>query len=155
VLREVPDALLLLVGDGPNRSRVERLAQRLGVADSVIFTGSVPWEEMPAYTDAGDVFAMPCRTRLFGLEAEAFGIVFLEAAACGLPVVAGDSGGAPEVAAIVGGRVVTAIHVERLSTELAAMLMPPSTESRSADPGIEVSEWRATASRLSEVLVGG
>jgi len=96
VLESAPEARLLLVGDGPNRSRVERLARSLGLADSVIFTGSVPWEEMPAYTDAGDVFAMPCRTRRFGLEAEAFGIVFLEAQACGLPAVVGDSGGAPE-----------------------------------------------------------
>ena len=67
-----------------------------GCARSVVFTGSVPWSEMPAHTDAGDVFAMPCRTRLGGLEPEAFGIVALEAAACGLPVVIGDSGGAPE-----------------------------------------------------------
>ena len=51
---------------------------------------------MPAYVDAGDVFAMPCRTRRLGLEVEAWGIVFLEAQACGLPVVIGDSGGAPE-----------------------------------------------------------
>jgi phosphatidylinositol alpha-1,6-mannosyltransferase len=97
VLDAVPDARLLLVGDGPYRSKVERLARRLGVEGSVIFTGSVSWEEMSAYTDAGDVFAMPVRSRLFGLEAEAFGIVFLEAAACGLPVVAGDSGGVREV----------------------------------------------------------
>ncbi|GAB2755327.1 glycosyltransferase family 4 protein [Nocardioides pakistanensis] len=100
VLRELPDARLLLVGDGPDRRRIERLARRLGVSDSVIFTGSVPWDEVPAYTDAGDVFAMPVRSRLFGLEAEAFGIVFLEAAACGLPVVAGDSGGALEAASL-------------------------------------------------------
>jgi phosphatidylinositol alpha-1,6-mannosyltransferase len=106
VLREFPDAVLLLVGDGPNRSRVERLAERLGIEDTVIFAGSVPWEEVPAYTDAGNVFAMPCRTRLFGLEAEAFGIVFLEAAACGLQVIAGDSGGAPGVAAGLGARAV-------------------------------------------------
>ncbi len=65
----------------------------------MIFTGGVPWDEVPAYTDAGDVFAMPCRTRLFGLEPEAFGIVFLEAQACGLPVLAGDSGGASEALA--------------------------------------------------------
>ena len=99
VLAELPEARLLLVGDGPNRTAVERLAARLGVSDSVIFTGSVPWDEVPAYTDAGDVFAMPCRTRLFGLEPEAFGIVFLEAQACGLPVLVGDSGGAPEALA--------------------------------------------------------
>jgi phosphatidylinositol alpha-1,6-mannosyltransferase len=99
VLREVPEARLLLVGDGPNRARVQRLARRRGVADSVIFTGSVPWQDMPAYTDAGDVFAMPCRTRRFGLEAEAFGIVFLEAQALGLPVIIGASGGAQETLA--------------------------------------------------------
>lgn len=102
VRRELPDARLLLVGDGPDRRRVERLVRRLGVTDSVIFTGSVPWDEVPAYTDAGDVFAMPVRSRLFGLEAEAFGIVFLEAGACGLPVVAGDSGGALEAARMSG-----------------------------------------------------
>jgi phosphatidylinositol alpha-1,6-mannosyltransferase len=86
----------VLVGEGPRRAHVEELAERLGVADSVILTGGVPWEDLPAYFDAADVFAMPCRTRVFGLEVEAFGIVFLEAAACGVPVVVGRSGGAPE-----------------------------------------------------------
>lgn len=96
VLAGAPDARLLLVGDGPNRARVQGLAAELGVASSVLFTGGVPWAETPAYVDAGDVFAMPCRTRLAGLEPEALGIVCLEAAACGLPVIVGDSGGAPE-----------------------------------------------------------
>lgn len=98
VLRELPDARLLLVGDGPQRNRLGRMVSRRGVRDSVMFVGSVRWDEVPAYMDAGDVFAMPCRSRLFGLEAEAFGIVFLEAAACGLHVLAGCSGGAPEAA---------------------------------------------------------
>ncbi len=95
----LPDAVLLLVGDGPDRRRLERLVDALGVRDSVLLAGSVPWEEVPAHTDAGDVFAMPCRTRWAGLEPEAWGIVLLEAQACGLPVVVGDSGGAPEALA--------------------------------------------------------
>ncbi len=98
VLAAQPQARLLLVGDGPHRARVERLVGRLGLGGSVVLTGSVPWAEMPAHTDAGDVFAMPCRTRRLGLEAEAFGIVFLEARACGLPVVAGRSGGSAQAA---------------------------------------------------------
>jgi phosphatidylinositol alpha-1,6-mannosyltransferase len=96
LLRELPDARLLLVGDGPNRARIERMVRRRGLQDSVIMTGRVPAEDIPKCMDAGDVFAMPCRSRLFGLEAEAFGIVFLEAAACGLPVIGGESGGVAE-----------------------------------------------------------
>ena len=62
----------------------------------MVFTGSVPWAELPAHYAAGDVFAMPCRTRRGGLDVEGLGIVYLEASATGLPVVAGDSGGAPD-----------------------------------------------------------
>ncbi|MBB5082579.1 glycosyltransferase family 4 protein [Nonomuraea endophytica] len=93
VLRAVPDAVLLLVGDGPDRRRLERLAAR---TRSVVFAGAVPGESLPGYYAAGDVFAMPCRTRLRGADVEGLGIVFLEASATGLPVVAGASGGAPD-----------------------------------------------------------
>ncbi len=107
VLATLPEARLLLVGDGPYRARVEGLVTELALGDSVLMPGSVPWAEMPAWTDVGDVFAMPCRTRRAGLEAEAFGIVYLEAAACGLPVLGGDSGGAPEAVELAGGTVVS------------------------------------------------
>lgn len=96
VLSAVPDALLLLVGDGPTRGRLDRLVRDHDLARSVVFAGAVPWSEAPGWFDVGDVFAMPCRTRKGGLEPEALGIVFLEAQACGHPVLVGDSGGAPE-----------------------------------------------------------
>jgi phosphatidyl-myo-inositol dimannoside synthase len=96
IQREVPDAALLLVGDGPMRPKLVSLADELGVMKDVIFVGPRPWQETPPYFAAGDVFCMPCRTRKFGLEVEALGIVFLEASATGLPVVVGDSGGAPD-----------------------------------------------------------
>jgi phosphatidyl-myo-inositol dimannoside synthase len=96
VQRAVPDTALLLVGGGPYRSRLESMASDVGVRSSVVFTGSVPWSALPAFYDAGDVFAMPCRTRLGGADVEGLGIVYLEASACALPVIAGDSGGAPD-----------------------------------------------------------
>ncbi|HET6562755.1 MAG TPA: glycosyltransferase family 4 protein [Marmoricola sp.] len=102
LLESFPDAVLLLVGDGPDRRRLDRMVARRGVGASVLRVGSVPWEEVPAYLDAGDVFAMPVRTRRLGLEVEAFGIVYLEAAACGLRVVGGGSGGAGEAVALAG-----------------------------------------------------
>jgi phosphatidylinositol alpha-1,6-mannosyltransferase len=94
--RRVPGAALLLVGGGPDMPRLQRLAVECGVADDVRFTGSVPWEDLPDHYAAGDVFAMPCRTRFGGVDVEGLGIVYLEAAATGLAVVAGRSGGAPE-----------------------------------------------------------
>ncbi len=93
VLRSVPDAVLLLVGGGPYRGRLERLAAG---RESIRFTGTVPAAGLPGYYAAADVFAMPCRTRLKGVDVEGLGIVFLEASATGLPVVAGASGGAPD-----------------------------------------------------------
>ncbi len=93
VLRAVPDAVLLLVGDGPYRRTLERLAAG---HESIRFTGTVPAASLPGYYAAADVFAMPCRTRWNGVDVEGLGIVFLEASATGLPVVAGASGGAPD-----------------------------------------------------------
>ena len=96
IRRRVPGARLLLVGDGPRRAALYRLAQSCQVAEAVVSTGSVAQSELPAYYAAGDVFAMPCRTRGKGLDVEGLGLVFLEAAATGLPVVVGDCGGARE-----------------------------------------------------------
>ncbi|MGZ6784085.1 MAG: glycosyltransferase family 4 protein [Nocardioidaceae bacterium] len=155
-VREVhPDAVLLLVGDGPGRERLRRLAVATGVADSVVFSGSVAWEEMPAHFDAGDVFAMPCRSRLFGLEVEAWGIVFMEAQATGLRVVVGDSGGAPEtvsgpeVGVVVSGPAETTAALLKL---LDAPNGDPRPRTRTA---ASVVTWDDCARRLRAVLDRG
>jgi phosphatidylinositol alpha-1,6-mannosyltransferase len=92
----VPDTALLLVGAGPYRDHLADIARRAGVSQHVVMTGGVPHAELPAHYAAGDVFAMPCRTRRAGMDVEGLGIVYLEASATGLAVVAGASGGAPD-----------------------------------------------------------
>lgn len=91
-----PPPELVLVGDGPDRPRLQRLIVRLGLGDRVRLTGAVPRTRVVAELQQADVFALPMRTRLAGLNPEGLGLAALEAAACGLPVVVGDSGGAPE-----------------------------------------------------------
>ncbi len=96
VLARHPGARLLVVGSGPLEARFRRAAAAPELAGSVVLIGGVRPADLPEHYAAGDVFAMPCRTRRAGLDVEGLGMVYLEAAACGLPVVAGTSGGAPE-----------------------------------------------------------
>jgi phosphatidyl-myo-inositol dimannoside synthase len=129
VLDEVPDAALLIVSGGPYATELARLVATTGVSDSVHFTGPVDWAELPAHYAAGDVFAMPCRTRRGGLDVEGLGIVFLEASASGLPVIAGRSGGAPD--AVLEGRTGYVVN-PRNKAELAARIVELLTDKVSA-----------------------
>jgi phosphatidylinositol alpha-1,6-mannosyltransferase len=155
VLRRVPDAALLLVSGGPDRDRLRRLAGDLPVH----FTGSVPWAELPAHYAAGDVYAMPCRTRRGGLDVEGLGIVFLEASATGLPVIVGDSGGAPdavrdgETGYLVDGR-----DIGTIADRLVTLLTDRDLARRMGTAGrawVEA-EWRwdTQADRMTALLAG-
>ncbi len=90
----LPHVQLVIGGAGRDRARLERRAAARRV--DVRFLGRVAESDLPAVYACADVFAMCCRERWAGLEAEGFGIVFLEAAAAGVPAVAGRSGGAHE-----------------------------------------------------------
>jgi phosphatidylinositol alpha-1,6-mannosyltransferase len=156
-VRAASGAVLLLVGAGPAESRLRRLADHLGVAGSVVFAGSVPWPDLPAYYDAGDVFAMPCRTRRGGLDVEGLGIVYLEASAAGLPVVGGDSGGAPD--AILDGEtgyVVPGGDVAAVAGRLIQLLADPAAARALGEKGLAWvdREWRwdLVARRLEQIL---
>ena len=96
ILKSLPDAHVLMVGQGPYLSHLKKLVARHNLADHVSFIGRIQYAQLPQYICAGDIFAMPSRSRFFGLEVEGLGIVYLEASACGLPVIAGSSGGAPD-----------------------------------------------------------
>jgi phosphatidyl-myo-inositol dimannoside synthase len=155
----VPGTVLLLVGRGPYRAGLLRLARRLAVRDEVIFTGGVAAAELAAHFAAGDVFAMPCRTRRFGLDVEGLGIVYLEASAVGLPVVAGHSGGAPdavrpgETGYLVDGRDVGAV-AERVAHLLSdrALAMKLGRAGRS---WVQRDwRWDVVAAQLREMLDG-
>ncbi len=96
---KIPNLALIIVGDGSYRDQLSKLVSKLNLESDVYLTGKVPFAELPDWYAAGDVFAMPCRTRMGGWDVEGLGIVYLEASATGLPVIAGDSGGAPEAVA--------------------------------------------------------
>jgi phosphatidylinositol alpha-1,6-mannosyltransferase len=157
IVRAVPDAMLLVVGDGPYRGDLDRLVDEVGMRRTVRFSGGVPWAELPAYFDAGDVFAMPCRTRRKGLDVEGLGIVYLEASAVGIPVVAGKSGGAPD--AVLDGQtgfVVDGEDVDAVADAIIGLLRDPDRAAMMGAAGRAWVErdwtWAATAASLAEML---
>jgi phosphatidylinositol alpha-1,6-mannosyltransferase len=152
--RRVRDAALLLVGAGPYRRALEALARK-APPGSVVFAGQVPEMDLPRYYRAGDVFAMPCRTRRGGLEIEGWGNVFIEAAACGRPVVVGDSGGARE--ALVDGAtgvLVDGSDVGSVADAVASLLEDPDRAREMGAAGRARVERRYTWPRAAEQLAG-
>jgi phosphatidylinositol alpha-1,6-mannosyltransferase len=87
---------LVIVGDGPLRTRLERTIHDLELSDCARITGFLPRTDVIHQLQQARVFALPVHTQLAGLNPEGLGLASLEAAACGLPVIVGDSGGAPE-----------------------------------------------------------
>lgn len=157
IRRRIPGAALLVVGGGPYLPALRRLAEDAGVAGDVVFTGTVPWAELPAHYAAGDVFAMPCRTRRGGLDVEGLGIVYLEASASGLPVIAGDSGGAPDaVRDGQTGYLVDGTSVAAVADRVTALLSDPDKAQAMGREGRRwvCQEWRwdILAARLGELL---
>ena len=154
IQRRVPEAALLIVGSGPYASKLRGLAEHAPTR-SVMFAGEVPEEDLPRYYAAGDVFAMPCRTRLAGLEVEGWGNVFIEAAACGRPVVVGDSGGSRE--ALVHGEtglLVDGADRDGVADAVATLLEDPAYARQLGKAGRARVERDHTWTRVAERLAG-
>ena len=153
----VPNVHLVLVGVGPHQKFLENLVAKLNVADCVTFIGRINYSELPKYICVGDIFAMPSRSRFFGLEVEGLGIVYLEASACGLPVVGGKSGGAPD-AVLVGetGVVVDGTNSSEIAEACIDLLNNPELCELMGATGrawiIEKWRWEIWATKYAELL---
>lgn len=155
VRRRVPGAQLVIVGDGPYRGRLRRLAEDV---EGVQFTGPVPRDRLRDIVAAADVFAMPARTRGGGLDVEGLGIVYLEAQACAVPVVAGDSGGAPETVTPKTGVVVDGNDTAAIADALSRLLIDAPLRASMGSQGRPHVEryysWQVLGDRLRDVLRG-
>jgi len=155
---EFPHVRLLIVGGGSYERALRRLAARLGLEQRVVFAGEVPYDLLPAYFRAGEVFAMPCRSRFGGLEVEGLGAVFLQAAAVGRASIAGHSGGAPEaVRHGETGFVVDGNSLDDLTAALLALLRDPARAHAMGVAGAAwvhgALTWDHMAARLRNLLI--
>ena len=145
VLKKIPNAHLLLVGEGPYRKHLEKLVTKSSLEQNVTFAGRIMYDKLPSYLSAADLFAMPSRSRFFGLEVEGLGIVYLEASACGIPVVAGNSGGAPDaVLEGVTGLCVDGTNIEQITAAIVEICSDAERASHMGAAGRNwiVEQWR-------------
>ena len=144
----------VIVGDGPERHRLEELVDRCGVRSAVTFCGEVPAELLPQYFAACDIFVLP--NRIDQGDVEGFGIVFLEAAASGKPAVGGRSGGVPEaVAEGVSGLLVSGSDLEELAGAVARLIDSESLRRSLGAAGrarvVREFTWEYAAQRVATV----
>ena len=145
VMKKIPNAHLLLVGEGPYRKHLEKLVTKSSLEQNVTFAGRIMYDKLPSYLSAADLFAMPSRSRFFGLEVEGLGIVYLEASACGIPVVAGNSGGAPDaVLEGVTGLCVDGTNIEQITAAIVEICSDAERASHMGAAGRNwiVDQWR-------------
>jgi phosphatidylinositol alpha-1,6-mannosyltransferase len=122
VLKQVPDLVYVVAGDGPYRAVLEKLVQTNQLDEHVVFTGYVPNEQKDLYYQVADIFVMPNRQLTDG-DVEGFGIVFLEANIHAKPVVGGASGGT--IDAILHGKtglLVNPYDLDELASALIRLL---------------------------------
>lgn len=145
ILQQVPNAHLLLVGEGPYRPHLEKLVNKLSLNQNITFVGRILYDKLPTYLSAADLFAMPSRSRFFGLEVEGLGIVYLEASACGIPVIAGNSGGAPDaVLEGVTGLCVNGTDISQIANAVIEICSDAGRASQMGSAGRNwiVDQWR-------------
>ena len=134
VLRDVPNAMFIIGGEGPLRSYHEHLAEELGVSRHVLFVGRIPPMELPRYYAACNIFVIPS-------VIEAFGLVTVEAMACGKPVIGSNVGGIPEVIKEgVNGLLVKPRDPEDLANKIVSLLENPDLTKKMGAEGRRMAE---------------
>jgi len=155
ICESFPNLHYLVVGKGPEKENLERLAQELNISSLVTFVGYVPEQGLPDYYNLSNIFAMPNREESNG-DIEGFGIVFLEAGASGSPVLGGRSGGASEaIREDVTGFLVDPESVEEIAESLRALMGNSELRAKLGEAGrrraVTEFDWDSRAESLWQV----
>lgn len=150
VYEEIPDARLLLIGDGEERNKLERLADNLGIRESIDFIGELPHKKIAGFMNHADVFVLPSIS-------ESFGMVNLEAMACGLPIVATRVGGIPNVIKNgVNGYLVEAKKPDEIAEKILLLLQNPQLRmeiSQRNKEDVKAYTWENITNSLEKVYL--
>jgi phosphatidylinositol alpha-1,6-mannosyltransferase len=159
IITREPQTVVLFVGIGPRKAKLDVIIRKHKLESYVVFAGRVAYKDLPRYFRLGDIFVMPSRSRLGGLEVEGLGIVYLEASACGLPVIAGSSGGAPDaVLANETGLVVDGRDTHAIAHAVTELFADPALIKKMGEAGrawiVDQWSWDLWGGKFKDVLFG-
>ena len=151
IIHSNPRVRLLIVGDGEERSNLENLTNKLGLAKYISFTGKVPHEKVPEYMATADVLVLPSLV-------EGFGVVLLEAMACGLPIVATNVGGIPEIVQDgENGLMAESENSREIADKVLMIFENDELRKRISQNNLEKAKnysWKAVVDKLEKVYQG-
>ncbi len=149
LLRRHPNAVFLMIGDGPLRKKIERRVRRLNLSQNFYFTGKVPRRVVLALLEQSDIFVLPS-------EDEAFGVAVLEALSKSLPVVARNHSGVSDI--ITHNKTgLLAEDTQEIAMWVERLISHPSLRRRLASAGVRELhryDWNEIARRVEEVYSG-
>jgi len=156
VLSRAPEAVYVIVGEGPDRDRLDALITSLNLQEHVRLIGRVPWTDVPRWHNVADVFVTPSRSAPPSVEG--FGIVFLEANACGKPVIGARTGGIPD-AVLDGetGLLVEPDDADELADALLKLIEDPILAARLGAQGrdrvLREGTWDHAHQKIRDLMV--
>ncbi|WP_425616593.1 glycosyltransferase family 4 protein [Anatilimnocola sp. NA78] len=155
IQERLPQVLYAIVGEGEERSRLERLADELGVSEHVHFHGEVSYRQLLDCYQQCDLFVLS--NREVNGDFEGFGMVLLEAQACGKPVIAGDSGGTRETMVVGESGMIVDCREPKALAEAVGMLLSDSARCEEMGASgrrlvVERFEWTALAIEAANLL---
>jgi len=155
IIKKIPEAVYLIVGDGPEKKRLEKIARQNSVASQVKFFGPANEKDLPALYSLSDIFVMPARQ--IGPDVEGFGIVYLEANLFGKPVIGGRSGGVDEaIIDNVTGILINPDNADELAVATIKLLTDTAYAHRLGIQGmervLEYFNWEEQAKKIEEIL---
>lgn len=158
VLQRHPTAHLAIVGGGPDLELLQKMAATEGVESSITLAGPQPWDRIPTYLAAAEIFALPTRSRFFGTETEGLPLVYVEAAAAGLPLIGADVGGVKDaVRPGETGILVDGDSPEETGDAIVRLLDDPQEAARLGSAGMEMVErefnWDTIYEHYRQALV--
>jgi phosphatidylinositol alpha-1,6-mannosyltransferase len=152
VVPEIQSVVYLIVGKGPERPFLERLAHQLNIQRNVVFLGEVDDTLLPVVYGVADIFVMASGP---GERVEGFGLVLAEAGAQGKPVIAGRTGGVPEaVRDKQNGILVDPFSPDQVRDAIFDLLRNPETARLMGENGRALVGQKFNARTMAEALLG-